>query len=43
MALTVTVPGNASDMTGVPGNNKYVIKPTTLQASNDINKLQLEL
>ena len=26
MALAITVPGNASDMTGVPGNNKYVIK-----------------
>ena len=26
MALTITTPGNASDMAGVPGNNKYVIK-----------------
>ena len=25
MALAITVPGNASDMVGVPGNNKYVI------------------
>ena len=33
MALTVTVPGNASDMTGVPGNNKYVIKTCTFTGS----------
>jgi len=26
MALTITVPGNASDVAGVPGNNKYIIK-----------------
>ena len=29
MALTITVPGNASDVAGVPGNNKYVIKTLT--------------
>ena len=29
MAMTLTVPGNASDMAGVPGNNKYVIKTAT--------------
>lgn len=33
MALTITVPGNASDMTGVPGNNKYVIKTCTFDSS----------
>ena len=26
MAFAVTTPGNASDVAGVPGNNKYVIK-----------------
>jgi len=29
MAMTLTVPGNASDVAGVPGNNKYVIKTAT--------------
>ena len=29
MAITVSVPGNASDTAGVPGNNKYVIKTVT--------------
>ena len=33
MALTVTDPGNASDMTGVPGNYKYVIKTCTFDSS----------
>ena len=33
MALTITVPGNASDMAGVPGNNKYVIKTCTFDSS----------
>ena len=33
MALTIAVPGNASDMAGVPGNNKYVIKPATFDSS----------
>ena len=33
MALAITVPGNASDMTGVPGNNKYVIKTCTFDSS----------
>ena len=33
MALTLTVPGNASDVAGVPGNNKYVIKTATFDAS----------
>tara|TARA_R110000824_G_scaffold15892_1_gene66613 strand:+ start:7290 stop:7613 length:324 start_codon:yes stop_codon:yes gene_type:complete len=33
MALAITVPGNASDMTGVPGNNKYVIKTATFDSS----------
>ena len=35
MALTLTVPGNASDVAGVPGNNKYVIKTATFDASYD--------
>ena len=29
MAFAITVPGNASDVVGVPGNNKYVIKTCT--------------
>ena len=29
MAMVITVPGNASDVAGVPGNNKYVIKTVT--------------
>jgi len=33
MALTITVPGNASDMVGVPGNNKYVIKRIKFDSS----------
>ena len=33
MALTISVPGNASDMTGVPGNNKYVIKRVQFDSS----------
>ena len=33
MALTIAVPGNASDMAGVPGNNKYVIKTATFDSS----------
>ena len=33
MALTISVPGNASDMTGVPGNNKYVIKRVKFDSS----------
>ena len=33
MALAITTPGNASDMVGVPGNNKYVIKTCTFDSS----------
>ena len=33
MALTITVPGNASDMAGVPGNNKYVVKRIQFDSS----------
>ena len=33
MALTVASPGNASDVAGVPGNNKYVIKTVTFDSS----------
>ena len=33
MALTIATPGNASDMVGVPGNNKYVIKTCTFDSS----------
>ena len=33
MALTVTVPGNAMDVAGVPGNNKYVIKRIQFDSS----------
>ena len=37
MALTLTVPGNASDMAGVPGNNKYVIKRIQFDSSYPTN------
>jgi len=37
MALTITVPGNASDMAGVPGNNKYVIKRIKFDSSYATN------
>ena len=37
MALAITVPGNASDMTGVPGNNKYVIKRVQFDSSYATN------
>ena len=33
MALTISIPGNASDMAGVPGNNKYVIKRILFDSS----------
>ena len=33
MALTITTPGNASDVAGVPGNNKYVIKRIKFDSS----------
>ena len=33
MVLAITVPGNASDMAGVPGNNKYVIKRIQFDSS----------
>ena len=33
MAITVSVPGYASDVAGVPGNNKYVIKTCTFDSS----------
>ena len=33
MALTITTPGNASDVAGVPGNNKYVIKRIQFDSS----------
>jgi hypothetical protein len=33
MAFAITVPSNASDMAGVPGNNKYVIKTCTFTGS----------
>ena len=33
MALTVSTPGNDSDVVGVPGNNKYVIKTCTFDSS----------
>ena len=33
MAFAITTPGNASDMAGVPGNNKYVIKTVTFSGS----------
>ena len=33
MALTLTVPGTASDVAGVPGNNKYVIKRIQFDSS----------
>ena len=48
MALTLTVPGNASDMAGVPGNNKYVIKRIQFDSSyaaggEDLTATQLGL
>ena len=33
MAFTISTPGNASDVAGVPGNNKYVIKTATFTGS----------
>tara|TARA_R100001460_G_scaffold43303_1_gene79592 strand:+ start:106 stop:432 length:327 start_codon:yes stop_codon:yes gene_type:complete len=33
MALTITKPGSAPDVTGVPGNIKYVIKDITFDDS----------
>ena len=33
MAFAITTPGNASDMVGVPGNNKYVIKTITFSGT----------
>ena len=33
MAMVLSVPGNASDMAGVPGNNKYVIKTATFSGT----------
>ena len=33
MAFAITTPGNASDVAGVPGNNKYVIKTCTFTGS----------
>ena len=33
MALTITTPGNAMDVAGVPGNNKYVIKRIQFDSS----------
>jgi hypothetical protein len=33
MALTLSTPGNASDVVGVPGNNKYVIKRILFDSS----------
>ena len=33
MAMVVSVPGNASDTAGVPGNNKYVIKTCTFSGT----------
>ena len=33
MALTITNPGSSSDVTGVPGNIKYVIKDITFDDS----------
>ena len=33
MAFAITTPGNASDMAGVPGNNKYVIKTVTFSGT----------
>ena len=37
MALTITTPGNASDVSGVPGNNKYVIKRIQFDSSYPTN------
>jgi len=33
MALTISTPGNAMDVVGVPGNNKYVIKRILFDSS----------
>jgi len=33
MAMVLSVPGNASDVAGVPGNNKYVIKVATFSST----------
>jgi len=33
MAMVLSVPGNASDVAGVPGNNKYVIKLATFSGT----------
>lgn len=46
MAMAITVPGNASDMAGVPGNNKYVIKVCTFSgtyAAGELTATQLGL
>ena len=37
MALTRSVPGNASDVVGVPGNNKYIIKRIQFDSSYETN------
>ena len=31
--MVITVPGNASDTAGVPGNNKYVVKTCTFSGT----------
>ena len=33
MAMALTVPGNASDTSGVPGNNRYVVKTATFSGT----------
>ena len=33
MAMVISTPGNASDMAGVPGNNKYVVKTCTFSGA----------
>ena len=33
MAMTLSTPGNASDVAGVPGNNKYVVKTATFSGT----------
>jgi len=33
MAMVISVPGNASDMAGVPGNTKYVVKTCTFSGT----------
>jgi hypothetical protein len=43
MALAITVPSNASDMSGVPGNNKYVIKTATFDSSYALTAATLGL